>query len=32
MLLRLIAGEKFEPRHVVLEPQLRVRQSTARPR
>jgi LacI family transcriptional regulator len=32
MLLRLIAGEKFEERHVVLEPQLRVRQSTARPR
>jgi LacI family transcriptional regulator len=32
MLLALIAGDKIEERHVVLEPQLRVRQSTAPPR
>jgi DNA-binding LacI/PurR family transcriptional regulator len=28
MLLRLVAGERFEERHVVLKPQLRIRQST----
>jgi LacI family transcriptional regulator len=32
MLLSMVAGEKIEQRHVVLKPQLRVRQSTARPR
>jgi LacI family transcriptional regulator, galactose operon repressor len=32
MLLRLIAGEKFEERHVVLKPELQVRQSAAPPR
>ncbi len=32
MLLRLVAGERFEERHVTLKPELRVRQSTAAPR
>jgi DNA-binding LacI/PurR family transcriptional regulator len=32
MLLRLIAGEKLEERHAVLEPELQVRQSAAAPR